>query len=322
MKTVITGASGQDGIFLIDKILRETKSEIFACTRKNKNFNFNKLKYLNNNEDIGRITVVELDYLDFTEVFNFFKDTNPDYVFNLMGPSSVKKFIENPEKMKNITNISFKNIINSLIETKNFCNFYQASSSEMYGYDSKKPFDENSKFKPNSFYAKTKYSIHQESLNLMNSHNWNIVSGIMFNHESEFRNYDFLVMKLVKKVIDIKKGSTSKLEIPSLEIERDWTYAKEISEAAFELIFNNFSGAYVIGSGTCKRIDELAYYLFNKANLNYKDFITVNDNSMRDGEPLRVQSNPLKIKNDIGWKASKSIYEVLDKMYDYTFKKY
>ena len=105
MKIIITGASGQDGIFLTDQILRDTKSNIYLCTRSKKNFNFNKLLSINNSADLSRIKVVELDYLDFESVFKFINDIHPDYIFNLMGPSSVSTFINNPHEMTNVTYI-------------------------------------------------------------------------------------------------------------------------------------------------------------------------------------------------------------------------
>ena len=111
MNTVITGASGQDGIFLTDKILRDTKSNVYLCTRSKKDFNFNKLNSINKNVDLSRIKVIELDYLNFESVSNFIDDIHPDYFFNLMGPSSVKSFIENPSEMTEITNIGFENIL-------------------------------------------------------------------------------------------------------------------------------------------------------------------------------------------------------------------
>ena len=118
MKVVITGASGQDGIFLTDKILRETNAEVYACTRKKNNFDFKKLQYLKNQEDMSRVKIVELDYLNYDEIYNFLADAKPNFLYNLMGPSSVKSFIENPIKMTDETINSFKNITNALINTK------------------------------------------------------------------------------------------------------------------------------------------------------------------------------------------------------------
>ena len=321
MKVLITGGSGQDGIFLVDKILKDTNFDIYVCTRNKKFFDFNKLKYLKNNEDLRRLKLIEINYLNFEDVLDIFTNVHPNYIYNLMGPSSVNLFNSNPEEMNHIATSSFNNIINALIKTNNFCSFYQASSSEMYGYDAEFPFDEHSKFKPNSHYAKSKYSLHLKCLDLKDKYEWNIVSGIMFNHESEFRTSSFLIMKLVEKVIDINNGNSSILELPSLAIKRDWTYAKEMSEAITKLTFDNLNGSYVIGSGKSHSIGEIADYLFKKVNLDYRDFVKENNSYMRDGEPLEVVSNPLKMKNDTGWVSKLTIFEILDKMYEYRINK-
>ena len=321
MKIVITGASGQDGIFLIDKILRNTQAEIYCCTRNKNNFDFEKLKYLDSDYDIARIKLIEINFQEYEEVYKFFSDVRPDFIFNMMGPSSVNKFIENPEKMKNITINGFNNITKSLIATRNFCNFYQASSSEMYGYESKKGFDEFSEFKPNTSYAEAKHYVHMKSIQLEEKYEWNIVSGIMFNHESEFRDSNFLIMKLINNVLEIKENKKIKIDLPSLNIARDWSYAKDICDGVFELTVNNFSGSYVIGSGVSTSIKDIASYIFNKINLDYEEFINVDINKLRGGEPMNVVSNPEKIKSDIGWETKLSIFEVVEKMYDYKLLK-
>lgn len=317
MNIVITGATGQDGIFLIDKLLRETEGKIFACTRRKKNFDFNKLNYLDNKEEYSRVKIVELDFLNYQEVFNFLNDVNPNMLFNLMGPSSVKSFIDKPKEMEQIALSSFENIINSFINSRNFCNIFQSSSSEMYGYDSKKPFDENSKFEPISAYAKSKHNLHLKCEDLIKTYDWPIVSGIMFNHESEFRNSNFLIMNLIEKAIEIKNGVNQIVTLPSFQISRDWSYARDIAEAIFELAINNLSGSYVIGSGNSTSLEEISNYIFKKIGLDYNNYVKINSNELRHGEPINTLSNPSKIKQDIGWEASKDIYYVIDKMYDY-----
>ena len=61
----------------------------------------------------------------------------------------------------------------------------------MYGYDTTIPFDENSKFEPNSSYAKSKLKLHRKCEELLKTYEWPIISGVMFNHESEFRSSNF-----------------------------------------------------------------------------------------------------------------------------------
>tara|TARA_B100000524_G_C23651519_1_gene370304 strand:+ start:404 stop:1366 length:963 start_codon:yes stop_codon:yes gene_type:complete len=317
LNTVITGASGQDGIFLTDKILRDSKSNIYLCTRSKRDFNFNKLYSINKNVDLSRIKVIELDYLNFESISNFINDVQPNFFFNLMGPSSVKSFIENPSEMTEITNVGFENIINSLIKARNFCNFFQASSSEMYGYESGSSFNESSKFAPNTAYAKAKHGIHLKTLQIQEKFNWNIVSGIMFNHESEFRNSNFLIMKLVEKAINIENGSTEIIEVPSLKIARDWTYAKEMCDAMYNLVYNDFSGSYVIGSGKSTTLEEIVQFIFKILNLEYPDYIVENSSSLRKSEPMVVTSDPEKIYKELGWKANLNIFDIVNKMYQY-----
>ena len=139
----------------------------------------------------------------------------------------------------------------------------------------------------------------------------------MFNHESEFRTSNFLVMNLVETAIKIKNNNNLKLSIPSLEISRDWTYAQETCEGIFQLIENNYSGSFVIGSGVATNIKDICKYIFEKVDLNFEDFIDINPKSMRSGEPIHVQSNPKKIKDSIGWEAKRSIFDVIDKMFFY-----
>ena len=234
-----------------------------------------------------------------------------------MGPSSVKSFIENPSEMTEITNVGFENIINSLIKARNFCNFFQASSSEMYGYESESSFNESSKFAPNTAYAKAKHGIHLKTLKIQEKFNWNIVSGIMFNHESEFRNSNFLIMKLVEKAINIENGSTEIIEVPSLKIARDWTYAKEMCDAMYNLVYNDFSGSYVIGSGKSTTLEEIVQFIFKILNLEYPDYIVENNSSLRKSEPMVVTSNPEKIYKELGWKANLNIFDIVNKMYQY-----
>ena len=317
MNIVITGASGQDGIFLIDKLLKETKAKIFACTRNEKNFDFNKLRYLDNNEDFSRVKIVELDFLNYQKVLDFIKDTSPEILFNLMGPSSVKSFIENPVHMESITNKSFENIINSLINTNNFCNFFHSSSSEMYGYESKIPFNENSRFEPNTSYAKSKFKLHKKCLDMLEIYEWPIISGVMFNHESEFRSSKFLIMNLIENAIAINNGEKINITIPSLEISRDWSYARDITNAIFNLTINKFSGTYLIGSGISTSLKEITKYIFNKIDLDYTNFINIKLEELRAGEPLHIGCDPSKVRRDTGWEADNDIFYAIDKMFSY-----
>ena len=172
-------------------------------------------------------------------------------------------------------------------------------------------------FAPNSAYAKAKHGVHLKTLQMREEFDWNIISGIMFNHESEFRSSNFLIMKLVEEAISIENGDKKVVELPSLDIARDWTYAKEMSEAMFNLVYNNFFGSFVIGSGKSTSLNEIIEYIFKMINLDYRDYVVVDNNKLRAGETIVVTSNPKKIYENINWKAKLNIFDVVDKMYKF-----
>ena len=86
--------------------------------------------------------------------------------------------------------------------------FFQASSSEMFSASESLPLNEFSKMEPRSPYSEAKYALHNKVYELRNSNDWNIKSGVMFNHESEYRLENFLVMKVINSVIDIFNKKT------------------------------------------------------------------------------------------------------------------
>ena len=317
MKNIlITGITGQDGIFLTSLLKNKSPDcNIVGISRSSSNNNFfQKLNYLQL-KDYKNINIFNIDLNNFNEVNNFVKDIIPDYVYNFSGPSSVYESLEKSYIPIEINN-SFSNLTKSLIINNNFCNFFQASSSEMFA-DSDKKLDENSNFDPKSPYAKAKLDIHYKVLELNKKYNWKIISGIMFNHESEFRSDNFLFYKIINAAIEIKNKKRNIIELGNLDIERDWSYAKEIVEGVYDTMNFGSSPTYVYGSGKSTSIKSCVEYIFNSYDLDWKEFVKTNKLFIRDNDPIKKICDPTRIYNEIGWETKTSIFEVLDLMINY-----
>ena len=64
---------------------------------------------------------------------------------------------------------------------------------------------------------------------------------------------------------------------------------------------NNLSTDYVVGTGIGRSIEEIINFVFEYLNMDYKNYISINSNILRDNEPLEIISNPKKLKkNKIG----------------------
>ena len=74
----------------------------------------------------------------------------------------------------------------------------------MFGLHTEERLSEESTFNPNSPYAEAKLENHKKVLDYSQKYDWKIYSGIMFNHESQFREDRYLFMKIINGAIDIK----------------------------------------------------------------------------------------------------------------------
>ena len=303
MKNIlITGITGQDGVFLSSEILeKHSDVNIYGISRKNDNSTFfSKLNSITKKEE-GQIKILNINLENFEETKRLIKDINPSFVYNLTGPSSVYESILNPEKTSSqITNI-FNNLTNALVENSNFCNFFQASSSEMFGVSQDQKLSETSAFNPNSPYAKAKLENHYKILELSDRHEWKIYSGIMFNHESQFRDNDYLFMKIINGAIDIRNKKIQKLTLGSLDYIRDWSYAGDIAKAIYKINNSGKANTYVIGSGKGHEIRNVVEIVFDEFNLNMTQFIDIDQSFLREGDPISIISDPTKIKEELNW---------------------
>jgi len=315
MKILITGISGQDGIFLTKLIKEEYSNFNIIGTSRNLNSNqFLKKLKINDLKENQLINIINLDLESEQEVSKFLSDFSPNMVFNLAGPSSVNESIKNPELEYVITKI-FDNLIQGLLESKNLCNFYQSSTSEMYGLNNKlKIYDETCKFVPNSPYASGKLSNHKKISSLRNKYDWNIYSGIMFNHESEYRKNEFLFMKVITTAYKIKNKNETTLKLGSLEYFRDWSYAKDIVEGILLLTQEGVEFDYVLGSGVGTSIENLVDIIFNLFDLDYKNYVEVENSILRINDPKVIISNPNKIYKELGWKTKHTLENFIEKV--------
>ena len=315
MKILITGISGQDGIFLT-KLIKEEYSNfnIVGTSRNLSSSQFLKKLNINDLKENQVINLVNLNLENKQEVSKFLTDFSPNIVFNLTGPSSVYESIKNSSIENKITKI-FDNLIQGLLESKNLCNFFQASTSEMYGLNNKlEIYDETCKFIPNSPYASGKLSNHKKICSLRNEYNWNIYSGIMFNHESEYRKNEYLFMKVINTAYKIKNKKESTLKLGSLEYFRDWSYAKDIVEGIMLLTQEGTEFDYVLGSGVGTSIEQLVEIIFNLFDLDYKNYVEVDSTILRTNDPKVIISNPNKIYKELGWKTNHTLDNFIEKV--------
>lgn len=308
---IITGISGQDGIFLSNHIINNSpRSRILGITRSQEGKGFHsKLKNLNSKyEGDILLSTTNLDNPD--SVYSLIKDFNPDYIYNLSGPSSPYESIQNPSKYIQIENI-FNNLTNSLIELNNFCNFFQASSSEMFANENAPRLNENSPLSGNSPYAEYKIRNHLKVQNFNEKYDWKIFSGIMFNHESEFRDNNYLLMKIINTAYSISIGNIQDLVVGSTEYVRDWSFAGDMANAIYKIANFGINPTYVIGSGIGHSILDMIKIVFEFFSLDYEKYLRIDSDLLRDGDAQVIVADPKILKDELSWNCELSFRDLI-----------
>jgi len=311
---LITGITGQDGIFLTSHLLSlNNKINIFGTSRGKEQIFFKNLHAVDPKANTQNIKIVNTNLQDKFEVSNLLKSINPVQIYNLTGPSSVNESLLKPEFYKKTIPLYFNNLTDACLELNIYPTFFQASSSEMFSTENSMPLSENSIFDPRNPYSLAKYDVFKAVNNLKNKFDWNIKTGIMFNHESEFRDKGYLFTKIIDTAIRIKKKQEKILKVGSLNYVRDWSFAGDVARAISLINNYNESTNFVIGSGIGTSIEEVLDITFSQLGLDYRKFVEVEPSLLRNGDPEVIISNPKNLKEKLGWKPKIEIEKLIQR---------
>jgi GDPmannose 4,6-dehydratase len=196
---------------------------------------------------------------------------------------------------------------------------YQAGTSEMFGnsIDDDGFQRETTPFKPANPYAVAKVFAHQICVNYRNSYNLFVCNGILFNHESPRRGKDFVTSKVVREAVKISLGLENKLELGTLSTSRDWGNAKDYTKAMWMILQHNTPDDYICSTGVTHSIEYLCEYVFNKLNLDYKQYVSVSSKYSRPEETRHLKGDSTKLRKTLGWEPDYTFESMIDEMIEY-----
>jgi len=312
---LITGISGQDGLFLASNYLTKKKYKVFGISRDK-----NNQKIINNIKQISGLSDIELhiDNIDLQNkniVMEYIDRVKPTTIVNFSGPSSVTKSLVGKGSKISILKI-FDNLIHAVTELNDEIVFVQPGSSEMFNLHDTKKLTETSPMNPKTPYAEAKFEIYNKLIDLREQRNLKIINTILFNHESEFRKKDYLFPQIINSAINISRKNQEVLRIGSLDMVRDWSFAGDIVNAIDLLLEKKMYKDYVIGSGVGTTIENIVSYVFGFLDLDYKKFIEIDPSLLRKDSPQSIICDPTKMIN-LGWKPTHNINMLLDRCITY-----
>jgi GDPmannose 4,6-dehydratase len=310
---VVTGITGQDGAYLA-KFLLEKDYNVVGLTRGYNRSNLSKLEKLG---IVDRIKMIECDLTDFSRVLSVLSSESPDEIYNLAAQSSVGLSFEQPIGTIGFNTNSVLNILEGIrITGKNKIRFYQASSSDIFGNIETLPITEETVIKPVSPYAVSKAAAHWITVNYREAYKIFSCCGILFNHESELRDSNFYIKKVISHAVDIKLGKREKLHVGNIDVKRDFGYGPEYIKAMWMMLQNETPRDYIICSGKSYSLRDILYHILDKLELD-KSIVVEDPALYRPTDIKNIYGDCTKAKEELSWHYDRDFMDVLDQLVEY-----
>ena len=317
-KALITGISGQDGSYLAELLLNKKYKVHGVIRRVALEDETHRLWRLRN---IRRDLNLHSGSLEsFPSLAKIINEVKPDEIYHLAAQSYVANSFEDEFSTLN-TNINGAHFM--LASVKEFSpnsKFYFAGSSEMFGKTVETPQNEDTKFYPRSAYGISKVTGFELTRNYREAYNLFASTGILFNHESPRRGFEFVTRKISLAVARIKNGLQKELRLGNINAKRDWGHAKDYVEAMWLMLQQEKPEDFVIGTGEQHSVEDFLKVAFQHVDLNFKDYLKIDEKFFRPAEVETLLADPKKSKKKLAWSPKINFENLVKEMVESDLK--
>lgn len=298
-KALITGITGQDGSYLTELLLSkgyEVHGIVRRVALEDPTHRMWRLRHY-----IDKIHIHPASMESYPSVFQVVEQVLPDECYHLAAMTFVGYSFE--DEFSTITiNVNGTHFILSALKQKApHCRFYFAGSSEMFGKASETPQRETTPFHPRSPYGISKVAGFHLTRNYREAHGLFACNGILFNHESPRRGFEFVTRKITSHVARIKLGLTKKIQLGNIDAKRDWGHARDYVRAMWLMLQQDAPDDYVIATGRCYAVRQFLETAFAYVGLDYREYLEIEPSLFRPSETMLLQGDATKAKQLLSW---------------------
>jgi GDPmannose 4,6-dehydratase len=302
---LVTGATGQDGSFLMELLLKKGY-RVYGLVRRLSVPNLGNIEPL-----IDRVTLIDGDLIDQSSLNSAVKEAEPDEIYSLAAQSFVATSFVQPVLTGEITGLGVVRLLEAMRAYAADARLYQASSSEMFGKVDREPQDESTPFHPRSPYGVAKVYAYWACVNYREAHGLFVSNGILFNHESERRGLEFLTRKVSNGVARIYHGLAKTITLGNLDAKRDWGYAPEFVDLMWRILQHKEPDDFVGATGEAHSVREFVEEAFHVAGISdWEAHVKIDEKNFRPSEIYNLRGDPGKAKRVLGWQAKTTFKEL------------
>ncbi|MCM8797342.1 MAG: GDP-mannose 4,6-dehydratase [Candidatus Omnitrophica bacterium] len=336
---LITGITGQDGAYLAEFLLNKGYI-VHGLRRRTSIFNTGRIDHLlrDIHEKDVRFFLHHGDMTDSSSLIRVIHQTQPDEIYNLAAQSHVAVSFEEPEYTANSDALGALRLLEAIrilgLERKT--RYYQASTSELFGFVREIPQNETTPFYPRSPYGVAKLYAYWITVNYREAYGIYACNGILFNHESPIRGELFVSRKITQALVRIKLGIQSCLYLGNLNARRDWGHARDYVEAQWLMLQQSEPYDLVIATGEQHSVREFVetaaaelgmQITWKGSGLEEKGYnqygrtiVAVDRRYFRPTEVESLLGDASKAKALLGWQPKVTFRELVAEMVREDFK--
>jgi GDPmannose 4,6-dehydratase len=190
----------------------------------------------------------------------------------------------------------------------------------MFGNAEESPQSEKTKFMPRSPYGISKLSGYHLVRNYREAYGLFGVNGILFNHESPRRGFEFVTRKISSQAAKIRLGLAKELKLGNLEARRDWGHAKDYVKAMWMMLQADSPDDYVVGTGISHSVREFVNIAFDYLGLDYEEIVDMDQRFYRPAEIHDLVADASKARSKLGWDYQCQFVDLVQEMVENDLK--
>jgi GDPmannose 4,6-dehydratase len=311
-RALITGITGQDGSYLAEHLLSlgyEVHGLVRRVALEDPDRRFTRIAHL-----LDRVVLHSASLESYPSIFQVMSRHKFDECYHLAAQSFVAESFADGFSTMNININGTHYMLAALRELNTGCKFYFAGSSEMFGKVRETPQRETTPFHPRSPYGISKVAGFELTRNYREAYGMFCVSGILFNHESPRRGFEFVTRKITSTVAKIKVGQAGELRLGNLNARRDWGHASDYVRAIHLMLQQPQADDFVVATGETQSVRDFCEIAFAEVGLNYQDYVVTDQRFVRPAEGDQLIGESEKARRLLGWTPTHTFHELVREM--------
>ncbi|WP_229052212.1 GDP-mannose 4,6-dehydratase [Aeromicrobium sp. Leaf350] len=309
---LITGVSGQDGMFMARRLLRDGW-QVVGTVRPGISSLARMAPYLEG------VEIVEHDLLDAAGFDELVVRHSPDVVTNFAGFSSVGRSWNDADLVLRTNATTVVAMVESLLRYRDKnardVRFLQASSAEMFGPDASGALDESAPHRPRTPYAIAKSAAHHTVGAYREKHGLLGSTAILFNHESPFRGQQFVAGRIARLAAQTALGIPARLDLGDLDVERDWGAAADFVDAMAAAVLHEQADDYVLATGTTHTLRDMLTVAGAAAGVDdLVDRVDLSAHLWSSIQAPALLGDATRAREQLGWQPQTSFEDLVTDM--------